>query len=216
MYADVSGLAAGTIVELRGVSVDSAGVKHAASTYASVEVQIDCNLPPAPPGPTLPKTVSIPGDLNFELGCAADWSPECTNIVLTRQSDGAWTGTFDIPKGSWQFKIAVNGSWEENYGADGVPGGGNIPLTVQADVTNSRVLLRTGRRIWSAPRWMARSPASAGDFQSELGCLDDASAPADWKPSCLAALLRPTDDPNMLRFDTDKLAAISWSRSSTT
>ena len=40
--------------------------------------------------------------------------------------------TDDIPAGNWEFKVAHDRSWGENYGANGVRDGANIPLTVAA------------------------------------------------------------------------------------
>ncbi len=37
--------------------------------------------------------------------------------------------TFDVPAGSYEYKVALNNSWDENYGAGGAPGGANIPIT---------------------------------------------------------------------------------------
>ena len=37
-------------------------------------------------------------------------------------------GTFEVPAGPFEYKVALNGSWDENYGAGGAPGGANIPL----------------------------------------------------------------------------------------
>ena len=31
--------------------------------------------------------------------------------------------------GAYEYKVALNDSWDENYGAGGAPGGANIPLT---------------------------------------------------------------------------------------
>ena len=44
---------------------------------------------------------------------------------------GLYTCTFqDVPAANYEFKIAVNGSWAENYGAGGVKDGSNIAVTV--------------------------------------------------------------------------------------
>lgn len=51
---------------------------------------------------------------------------------------GLYVYTFkNVPAANYEFKIAVNGSWTENYGAGGVPQGSNIAVTVPetADVT---------------------------------------------------------------------------------
>ncbi|MFN2320565.1 MAG: hypothetical protein ABR500_12910 [Dermatophilaceae bacterium] len=36
-------------------------------------------------------------------------------------------------QGSWELKIALDQSWQENYGADGVRDGENIRLVVPED-----------------------------------------------------------------------------------
>ena len=40
-----------------------------------------------------------------------------------------FAATFDVPAGSYEYKVALNDTWDENYGAGGAPGGANIPLT---------------------------------------------------------------------------------------
>ena len=37
-------------------------------------------------------------------------------------------GTFDVPAGPFAYKVALNNTWDENYGAGGAPGGSDIPL----------------------------------------------------------------------------------------
>ena len=49
--------------------------------------------------------------------------------------DGQWHGTFTLPPGSYHWKIAINGSWDENYGAGGASGGVDMPLEVAAQTT---------------------------------------------------------------------------------
>jgi pullulanase-type alpha-1,6-glucosidase len=80
-----------------------------------------------------PASVTLAGSLQSELGCPADWQPDCAASRLTDpDGDGTWTGTFQVPAGSWQYKAAINGAWTENYGAGGVLDGPNIALTTAA------------------------------------------------------------------------------------
>ncbi|MCB9135823.1 MAG: extracellular solute-binding protein [Anaerolineales bacterium] len=79
--------------------------------------------------------VNIPGTLQSALGCAGDWDPTCAATALTPGDGGTWTGTFNVPAGEYEFKIALNGGWDLNYGVDGVPFGDNIPLSLAADST---------------------------------------------------------------------------------
>jgi glycosidase len=77
-----------------------------------------------------PQAVAVAGSLNSELGCTGDWLPDCVQAQLTFDpADGTWRLEVpDLPKGSYEFKAALNRSWDENYGADGVRNGANIPL----------------------------------------------------------------------------------------
>jgi hypothetical protein len=40
-----------------------------------------------------------------------------------------------LPAGSYEAKVAIDETWDENYGLGGVPGGPNIPFTVPAEGT---------------------------------------------------------------------------------
>jgi len=74
----------------------------------------------------------VAGDFQSELGCPGDWQPDCLRSWL-EDPDGDGTYTFQtdaLPAGSYQAKVALNESWDVNYGKDGVPGGDNIPFSV--------------------------------------------------------------------------------------
>ena len=76
-----------------------------------------------------------PGSFQSELGCAGDWDPSCLRSWLQDiDGDGTYTlETTELPTGSYEAKVAINESWDENYGQGGVPNGANIPFTVPAD-----------------------------------------------------------------------------------
>jgi hypothetical protein len=44
-------------------------------------------------------------------------------------SPGLFRATFEVPAGGYEYKVALDNSWDENYGAGGVPGGANIAIT---------------------------------------------------------------------------------------
>ena len=80
-----------------------------------------------------PTHVVVPGSLQSELGCAGDWDPACDATALVFDSDDdVWQGTFAVPAGNWEYKAALNHSWDENYGAHAVRGGDNIHLDLAA------------------------------------------------------------------------------------
>ena len=79
----------------------------------------------------LPDTVTLVGSLQSELGCPGDWQPECdaTHLQPVAGEPGVFRGTFTVPAGAFEYKAAINESFDENYGAGGAQGGANIPLT---------------------------------------------------------------------------------------
>ena len=145
-----------------------------------------------------PTSVTIAGSLQSELGCAADWDPACADAHLTLDaSDQVWQATFALPAGSFEYKAALNGSWDVNYGANATPGGDNIVLNLAAaqDVT----FYYDDTTHWITDSVTAAVATAAGSFQSELGCS------ADWQPDCLRSWLQDPDGDGTYTFTTDDL-----------
>ena len=78
-------------------------------------------LAPAPPAVAATESVTLAGSLQDELGCPGDWQPECTATDLTHVEGTTYAGVFDVPAGSWNFKMAINHGWSESYPANDVP-----------------------------------------------------------------------------------------------
>src|SRR5262249_25259804 len=87
-------------------------------------------LPATPASSTPdPTSVTIAGDLQSGAGWGGAWDPACAATHLTYDSsDDVWQGTFTLPAGNYQYKAALNNSWDENYGLHAVAGGDNIPV----------------------------------------------------------------------------------------
>lgn len=66
--------------------------------------------------------------MDSELGCASDWEPSCTRAQLALDpADLVWKLTVpDLPAGTYEFKAALNRSWDVSYGAGGASPGANI------------------------------------------------------------------------------------------
>jgi len=88
----------------------------------------------APPASAVDRTAALVGDLQSELGCAADWAPDCAATELAPTgAAGIYSTAFEVPAGTYEYKVALNDSWDEAYGLDG--GGDNIPLTIAGPAT---------------------------------------------------------------------------------
>lgn len=188
----------GTLLEYRAVSTDAAGQRSAASTYASAgnRVTLAVEEDPEDPGdPTPYGSVSIPGSLNSEMGCAGDWAPDCDQAQM-QLVDGIWRLTVDLPAGSYEYKVATEKSWDENYGANGALNGPNIafthpggPVTFYFDPRTKIVQSSSEGPVVTLP----------GSHQSELGCA------ADWSPDCLRTLMLDGDRDGVYEFATNKI-----------
>ena len=73
-----------------------------------------------------PDAVAVAGDFNILLGAPANWAPQYDEAQMELdQVDQLWKIAADIPAGYYTFKIALNRSWDENYGAFGTFDGPN-------------------------------------------------------------------------------------------
>src|SRR5215203_4598976 len=78
----------------------------------------------ASPAAAVTESVALVGSLQSELGCPGDWDPACANTELARVGDSNnYRATFEMPPGSYEFKVALNDSWTVNYGAGGALNG---------------------------------------------------------------------------------------------
>lgn len=73
-----------------------------------------------------PEAVAVAGDFNILLGAPANWAPQYDEVQMELDLvDQLWKIAADIPAGFYTFKIALNRSWDENYGAFGTFDGPN-------------------------------------------------------------------------------------------
>lgn len=76
------------------------------------------------------KQVVLVGDIQSVYQKAA-WDPSSSVTRMLYQGNGLYKITLkNVPAGNYQYKVALGGSWAENYGANGASNGGNISLTV--------------------------------------------------------------------------------------
>jgi len=175
---DVSSLADGTEVRYR------ASMSGPGFTVASGVRTVTVGEAPQP------DSVTVAGSLNQAMGCAEAWQPACTQAMMALDpADNIWRLTVDLPAGKYEYKAALNGGWDENYGDGGQFNGPNLVL----DHPGGPVTFRydNGTHVLSAV-YASQQPgavAAAGSMNSELGCT------ADWEPACDQAqlVLDPAD-----------------------
>lgn len=83
-----------------------------------------------------PGQVSLPGSFNEAMGCEEWWAPWCEATFMTfDEATATWSITVDLPAGEHEYKIAIDGSWDLNYGQNGLQDGPNMTLSLDAPAT---------------------------------------------------------------------------------
>jgi hypothetical protein len=147
-----------------------------------------------------PASVTLVGDFQSELGCPGDFQPDCAATQLSYDAtDDVWQSTFTLPAGTWHYKAALNGSFDENYGANATPGGPNITLALAQPTTVK--FYYDNKTHWITDNQNSVIATAPGDYQSEIGC------PTDWDPGCLRSWLEDPDGNGIYQFSTSAIPA---------
>ncbi len=145
----------------------------------------------------VPEIVTIPGTMQSELGCPGDWQPDCDKTFLVYDvEDDVWQGAFDLPatEADSRYKVALNKSWSENYGAKATRNGPDIPLVLAVPTTVK--FYYDHKTHWVTDSYNAIIATVAGSFQSELGCASDGD------PGCLRSWLQDPEGSGIYSFVT--------------
>jgi pullulanase-type alpha-1,6-glucosidase len=154
--------------------------------------------------------VGLPGTHQDELGCSGEWQPDCDKTLLAYDAeDDVYQATFliepdndDDQKGP-RYKVALNGSWAENYGRNATKDGPDIPLVVPEAMEVK--FYYDHKTHWITDNFNTPILVATGDFQAQLGCAinDDAG--------CLRSWLQDPDGDGNYSFITDLLSAGTYS-----
>ncbi|MDM8521227.1 pullulanase-type alpha-1,6-glucosidase [Anaerolineales bacterium HSG6] len=145
-----------------------------------------------------PTSVTLAGTLQTALGCTEDWSPPCTDSQLTYdQTNDIWSATYKLPTGDYEYKAALNGAWDESYGAK--PDDGNIAISL-AQETDVKFYY-DDKTNWVGDNQGSTIATVAGTIQSKVGCAED------WKPECLRSLMTDVTGDGVYTFVTNAIPA---------
>ncbi|MBE2234552.1 MAG: hypothetical protein IAE85_13755, partial [Anaerolinea sp.] len=149
------------------------------------------SLAAAPAAAPADLLVTFPGNWVNAAGLGNDWAPDnLATRASDANSDGVWKFNAPVPAGSYEFKATVGGSWEENYGVNGVPNGDNVPFTS----TGGDVRFyydRSDNFVASRPN--TTIPVIAGNFVGAIGG-------SDWSPDNLKTWMKDRDGDGVYTF----------------
>lgn len=78
------------------------------------------------------RLVVLPGTIQGALG-GKDWDPAGSITKMNLVGDDLYEFSAEFPKGNFEYKVAIDGAWTENYGSGGAKDGGNISITIPQD-----------------------------------------------------------------------------------
>ena len=99
--------------------------------------------------------------------------------------------------------MALNGTWDVNYGLHAQQNGPNIPLTTSAS-PQSVTFYYDHKTHWVTENVSSIIATVPGSFQSELGCS------GDWDPACFRTWLEDVQGSGIYSFSTSAIPAGSY------
>ena len=143
--------------------------------------------------------VVLVGTVQSKLGAGTDWAPADGATIMQPVGNGKYQLKGKLPKGNYEFKVAIGGSWNENYGAGGARDGGNISLKLAAEkevtftydsLSHETTVSYEGMEADQAAAKKAEAAQGrvvvlAGTVQSKAG------AQKDWDPGDMATRMKP-------------------------
>ncbi|KOR93301.1 amylopullulanase [Geobacillus stearothermophilus ATCC 12980] len=147
-----------------------------------------------------PRTITLVGNLQDELGHTAEWDPGALATRMHDEGNGLYTFTGTLPAGTYEYKIAVNGSWDENYGAGG-RNGANLVLKLdrQTEVTfyyNDRTHA-IADSTWYTAIAKEKQPRLVGTVLPAIGYERESNG---WTPGTSTTLLTDDDFDSVYTF----------------
>lgn len=154
-----------------------------------------------------PLQVTLVGNLQSELGHGSDWDPAASATAMSDMGNGEYRYTGHLPAGTYEYKIAVGGTWDENYGfanysnPAGTDKEGNIVITLteEAQVTfyYNHGTHRIADSTYYTPIPAEKLPRVIGSFQTGIG------EAADWSPADAGLILQDLDYDNVYTVTAD-------------
>jgi hypothetical protein len=149
--------------------------------------------------------VSLPGSFGTLLGCSEDWQPDCNALEMTYDAeDDVWRASLQLPAGDYEYKVALNGTWDENYGLNALSDGPNIPLSLGSRTTVT--FYYDHKTHWVTDNINSIIITAPGNYQNELGCASG-DYDGDWEPGCLRSWLQDPDGDGIYTFTTNSIPA---------
>ncbi|MBS4196254.1 alpha-amylase family glycosyl hydrolase [Lederbergia citri] len=141
------------------------------------------------------RIVTLVGNLQDELGGSGEWDPADKSTQMQLQENEKYVLTGTLPAGNYEYKIAINGSWDENYGVNGERNGSNYQLSLDKETEITFIYDDTTHRVTILRELLdSEKPRIVGDLQPKL------NAGSEWSPSESTAIMQDEDRDNIYTY----------------
>ncbi|WP_257348867.1 alpha-amylase family glycosyl hydrolase [Pseudalkalibacillus decolorationis] len=120
------------------------------------------------------------------------WNPASDDFKMTATDNGMYYLKKNLSAGTYEYKIAINGSWDENYGANGEQGGQNITFTLDAETEVLFVYNDHSHIVTTMTK--NKLPRLAGSIQPVIDAGDE------WSPGTSTAIFTDEDYDNVYEY----------------
>ena len=143
--------------------------------------------------------VVLVGTVQSKLGAGTDWAPADGATIMQPIGNGKYQFKGKLPKGIYEFKIAIGGSWNENYGAGGSRDGNNMSLKLKEEKEVTFTYDSLSHETTVTYEGMEMDLAAAKKAEAAEGRLIvltgtvqmKAGAQKDWDPGDMATRMKP-------------------------
>lgn len=146
------------------------------------------------------RTVTLVGSLQDELGHSTEWDPAAETTQMTAMGNDFYKFEGNLPAGEYEYKVAINGSWDENYGYNGEPGGSNLTLSLEEETTVTFYYHDGTHKITNSKYY---NPIPEGKQPRLVGSLQPAIEEGDeWSPATSTAIFHDTNFDGIYEYTT--------------
>lgn len=78
------------------------------------------------------RVAHVAGNFQTQLGIPGNWTTDAAAFRMINIGNDVHILKVPLDPGHYEYKIAINGDWDENYGVNGALGGGNIKFKLDA------------------------------------------------------------------------------------
>lgn len=137
------------------------------------------------------RTARVVGSFGAD-GDSTFWNPASDEMKMTAAENEMYYLEKRLDAGTYEYKVAINGSWDENYGQNGESNGKN--MTLKLDEPKTVLFVHNDQTHVTTIMTDDRKPRLAGTIQPAIGAGDE------WSPGTSTAILTDENHDNVYEF----------------